>query len=281
MIERLSNFQTLKLSNFKLHKMNRILHISSIILYILIITGAFIVLMYLGNSFYNLPIEERFFHPQYELLKPSGFIGHGLGIVGALLIIVGLFGYMARKRMKIFSRVGLLKYWLELHIFLCTLGTVFVLFHTTFKFGGIISVGFWSMILVWVSGVVGRFLYIEIPRTIEGRELSLIEIQEIKSKLDLELNEKYGISTKEVKTSRFSQIRLKLISNHISKNDFRIVRRLIRKQKLLEGRIKRLEKIHNLFKYWHIVHLPFALIFLIILAIHVGVVLFWGYKWIF
>lgn len=238
-------------------------------------------MMYFGNSFYKLPIDERFFHPQYELLKPSGYIGHGLGIVGALLIIVGLFGYMARKRMKIFSRVGVLKYWLELHIFLCTLGTVFVLFHTTFKFGGIISVGFWSMALVWVSGVVGRFLYIEIPRTIEGRELSLAEILEIKSKLDDELTEKYGINFKEVKASRFSQIRLKLIANQISNSDFQNVRRLIRKQKILEGRIQRLEKIHNLFKYWHIVHLPFALIFLIILAIHVGVVLFFGYKWIF
>ncbi len=261
--------------------MSRLLHISSILLYILFIIGAFIVLMYFGNSYYKLPIEERYFHSQYELLKPSGLIGHGLGIFGALLIIVGLFGYIARKRLKIFSRVGVLKYWLELHIFLCTLGTVFVLFHTSFKFGGIISLGFWSLVLVWVSGVIGRFLYIQIPRTIEGRELSLGEIQEIKSKLDNELTVKYRINFKEVKTSRFSQIRLKLILNHISKNDFQNVRRLIRKQRILEGRIKRLEITHNLFKYWHIVHLPFSLIFLIILSIHVSVVLFFGYKWIF
>ena len=70
-----------------------------------------------------------------------------------------------------------LKYLLEFHIFLCTLGPIMVLFHTTFKFGGIVSVGFWSMVLVVLSGVIGRFIYTQIPRTIEGRELSLSEVK--------------------------------------------------------------------------------------------------------
>jgi len=261
--------------------MTKFLHRLSIFMYFASVIVAFAVLAYFGNSYYKLPIEERPFHEYYEVLKPSGLIGHGLGIVGTLLIVIGLFGYMARKRMKIFARVGVLKYWLELHIFLCTLGTIFVLFHTTFKFGGIISVGFWSLVIVWVSGVIGRFLYLEIPRTIEGRELTLNEIQDVKSALDHELFEKYGINFSEIKTSRFSQIRLKLISNHISKKDFQKVYKLIRKEKKLARRIKRLELIRNLFKYWHLAHLPFALIMLIIMAIHVAVALFFGYKWIF
>lgn len=261
--------------------MTRFLHRLSILVYFTIIIVAFATLAYFGNSYYKLPVEERPFHEYYEILKPSGLIGHGLGIIGTLLIVVGLFGYMARKRMKIFSRVGVLKYWLELHIFLCSLGTVFVLFHTTFKFGGIISVGFWSLTIVWVSGVIGRVLYISIPRTIEGRELTLNEIHDIKSSLDNELESKYGIHFSEIKTSRFSQIRLKLISNHISKKDFKKVYQLVRKERQLLRRIKRLEQIRNLFKYWHFAHLPFALIMLIIMTIHVVVALFFGYKWIF
>lgn len=261
--------------------MTRFLHRLSIFIYSAIIIVAFAGLAYFGNSYYKLPVEERPFHEYYEILKPSGLIGHGLGILGTLLIVVGLFGYMARKRMKIFSRVGVLKYWLELHIFLCSLGTIFVLFHTTFKFGGIISVGFWSLTIVWVSGVIGRVLYISIPRTIEGRELTLNEIHDIKSSLDNELESKYGIHFSEIKTSRFSQIRLKLISNHISKKDFKKVYQLVRKERQLLRRIKRLEQIRNLFKYWHFAHLPFALIMLIIMTIHVVVALFFGYKWIF
>lgn len=260
--------------------MTQFIHKSLITLYSLVVLGSTAALTYVGFSYYKLPIEERFFHPYYELLKPSGIVGHGLGVVGTLLILVGLFGYMARKRMKIFSRIGVLKYWLELHIFLCTLGTILILFHTTFKFGGIISIGFWSLVIVFVSGIVGRFIYIQIPHTIEGRELSLIEIQDLKTKFDAELLDKYKINFSDIKTSRFSEIRLKLISKNISKKDFHKVKQLIRSERILAGRIGRLATMKNLFKDWHFIHLPFALIMLIIMAVHVAVSLFFGYKWI-
>ena len=78
-------------------------------------------------------------------------------------------------------RLGILKYWLEFHIFLCTLGPIMVLFHTAFKFGGLVAVSFWSMVAVFLSGIVGRFIYIQIPRSIEGRELSLSEVRDMKT----------------------------------------------------------------------------------------------------
>lgn len=73
------------------------------------------------------------------------------------------------------ARFGRLKYWLEFHIFLCTLGPIMILFHTAFKFGGIVSISFWTMVLVVIIWVIGRFIYIQILRTIEGRELTLEE----------------------------------------------------------------------------------------------------------
>lgn len=261
--------------------MTQFFHRLSIWFYILVTLFALISLIYFGYTYYKLPIEERFFHQDYALLKPSGLIGHGLGIIGTIFIVFGLFSYMARKRMKIFSRMGVLKYWLEFHIFLCTLGTIMVIFHTTFKFGGLISVGFWSLAVVWISGLVGRFIYIQIPHTIEGRELSLMELQEFKTKLDQELSNKYQIDFSEIKASKSSQIRLKLISKNISRKDFRKVNRLIRTEKKIEKRIERLGQMKGLFKYWHFAHLPFALIMLIVMIIHVGVQLFFGYKWIF
>jgi len=266
---------------FYLFIMTKTLHRTSIVLYFIIILASIVLLGYYGQSYYQLPISERPFHPNYELFKPSGLLGHGLGIIGTLIILIGLFGYMARKRMKIFARVGVLKYWLEFHIFLCTLGTVFVLFHTTFKFGGIISVGFWSLTIVWVSGVIGRFLYLQIPHTIEGRELTLNELKQRRDTLNEELQNKYNINFAEIKTSRFSQIKLKLLSNHILKEEFSKIKGLIRKEKILTTRINNLDRVKRLFNYWHVAHLPFALIMLIIILIHVGVVLYFGYKWIF
>jgi hypothetical protein len=110
-----------------------------------------VYLAFFGANYYQTALEQRFFHEQNELLKPSGFIGHGFGVIGSLLIVVGVFGYMARKRFRRFSRWGYLKYWLEFHIFLCSLGPVLVLYHTAFKFGGIVAVSFWSMVAVVVK----------------------------------------------------------------------------------------------------------------------------------
>ncbi|MDD3321337.1 MAG: hypothetical protein PHS59_07825 [Paludibacter sp.] len=261
--------------------MTQFVHKFSISIYFIIIIVTIVVLAYFGFSFYNLPEEERFFHPLYESLKPSGFFGHGLGIIGTSILLFGLFSYMARKRMKIFSRWGVLKYWLEFHIFMCTLGAVLILFHTSFKFGGIISIGFWSLAIVWVSGVIGRFLYIQIPRTIEGRELSLHEAEEIKNQIADELLEKYQINFHEIMTSKFSEIKAKLISENVHKHDFRKVKKQIRKERILAERIKRLDQMLRLFKYWHVAHLPFALVMLLIMVIHVIVVLTLGYQWVF
>lgn len=261
--------------------MTRFIHRLSLTLYFFIVLVAVGVLTYFGLSYYKLPIEERYFSGLHELLKPSGYIGHGLGIVGTLLIVVGLFGYMARKRLKVFSRVGVLKYWLELHIFMTTLGSVFVLFHTSFKFGGIVSVGFWSLAIVWSSGVIGRFIYLQIPRTIEGRELSLQEVKDFKDELDLKLKNKYDINFSEIITTKFSQLKLKLLAKNISGKDYKKIKRLIKDERKIERRLKRLASMQNIFKYWHVAHLPFALIMLIIMVIHVSVVLFFGYKWIF
>lgn len=261
--------------------MTPFVHKLSIVFYSLVVLIAIAALTYIGFSFYNLPIEERFFHPLYQQLKPSGFIGHGLGIIGTLLILIGMFGYMARKRFRIFARIGLLKYWLELHIFLCTLGSVLILFHTTFKFGGIVSVGFWSMVIVWTSGVIGRYIYLQIPHAIEGRELSLQEVKNMKEELDSELLKKYNISSAEIKTGKFSKLKLKLIAKKNPETNYKKIKLLILKEKWISKRIERLNKMQNLFKYWHVAHLPFALIMLIIMVIHVAVVLTLGYKWIF
>ncbi len=260
--------------------MKPFVHKLSISIYLIIILVTIVSLTYIGLSFYRLPIEERFYSPLYQQLKPSGFFGHGLGILGSFIMLFGLFSYMIRKRFQIFSRIGVLKYWLEFHIFMCTLGPIMILFHTSFKFGGIVSVGFWSMAIVWASGIVGRFFYLQIPRTIEGRELSLLEVQEIKEKLDIELLEKYNINFSEISTDKISH--LKSISKSISGKDYRKIKRLIRNEEKIVRRIARLDKMKNLFNYWHFAHLPFALIMIIILIIHVVVVSFWlGYKWIF
>ena len=256
--------------------MTRFIHRLSIVIYTLIVLITFTVLSAYGYSFYRLPIEHRYYDNQiiYNLLNPGGTIGHWLGIYGTALIVIGLFIYMARKRMKIFSQLGVLKYWLEFHIFLCTLGTVMVMFHTTFKFGGIVSIGWWSLVIVWVSGVIGRFIYLQIPRSMEGRELSLLEVQEQKEIIDGELQTKYGINFLEFSSHKSDSFRQ--LSKTLHGKDFRKAKQLIKTEVRIIKRIERLDMWHNLLKYWHYAHLPFALVMLVIMVIHVVVVLYFA-----
>ena len=136
--------------------MNKTLHRIYVGLFLIVGISVTILLGINGYQYYTTPLEERFFSPDHVMLKPSGAWGHGFGIIGTLMMIVGVGVYMIRKRYRKFFNLGYLKHWLEFHIFLCSVGPVLVLYHTAFKFGGIVSVSFWSMVLVVLSGVVGR-----------------------------------------------------------------------------------------------------------------------------
>lgn len=261
-------------------QMTPILHRLSRILYVIIVLAAIISLIYAGRSFYKLPIEERFYSPDYAQLKPSGLVGHGLGIFGTLILLIGLFSYMARKHMKVFSRLGTLKYWLEFHIFMCTLGPALILFHTSFKFGGLVAVSFWSLVIVVASGVIGRFIYIQIPHSADGRELTIGEVLNIEKDLEILLKEKYEIDISEVNSANNKSLETTFKKKNLPQNEFKRFKLLINNQRRLSKRIKRLEMMQNIFRYWHVAHLPFALIMLVIMVIHVVVALTFGYKWI-
>ena len=276
---------------------------------ILVVLFAATFLAYHGYSYYSLNIEQRFFHPEHQTLKPSGLFGHTLGILGSLMMLVGVSTYMLRKRVSKFSRLGILKYWLEFHIFLCTLGPMFVLYHTAFKFGGLVAVSFWSMVAVVLSGVIGRYIYLQIPRTIEGREMNLNEINQIKDELNNKLVSVYDIDEQALQEilnavkNRPDRSENSMVARSIAKFKFerktiKEVRKILKQNKVvgkvykeviklikveinLNRKIDRLISMQNLFKYWHVAHLPFALLMLIIMLIHVGVTITFGAHWIF
>lgn len=130
-----------------------------------------------GWQYYTTPLRVRAYSQFHGLLRPSGLVGNLLGIVGTLFMFSTLF-YVARKRIKRLSKVGRMKGWLEFHIFCGIFGPILITFHTSFKFNGIISVAYWSMVLVVLSGFFGRYLFVRIPKTIRGQELSRAEIEE-------------------------------------------------------------------------------------------------------
>ncbi|WP_241244319.1 hypothetical protein [Flagellimonas marinaquae] len=275
--------------------MNKVVHNAYLGAMVVITVAITCYLACTGYTYYALPLEERFYHPRHHWFKPSGIHGQGLGVIGTFLIAFGVFIYIARKRYNFLERFIRLKYLLEFHIFLCTVGPIMILFHTAFKFGGIVSIAFWSMVAVVLSGILGRFIYNQIPRTIEGRALSLAELQAMKTDMAAVLEQQFEMDKADIdqvtlmlqfggngqKRQGISQVKKTLANMDLAKSHQKEILSMAKRELRLSKRISRLETMQRLFKYWHVVHMPFAIIMLVIVIIHVSVAWAMGYKWIF
>jgi len=279
-------------------------------LYILSIS-AILYLLIDNWSYYASSPELRLRMAKHDVLKPSGLIGQGIGILGSLMMVL-LLAYSLRKRVKIFSGLGKLNRWLNVHIFFGIIGPLLVTMHTAFKFNGIVAVSFWSMVAVALSGFIGRYIYVQIPRNIHGQQLSMKEMELVDQEFNRELIEKFNFSEemikeieslakvpKEKSEKSFGAImsllqhdfagkaRLRQIKNeyvqtfHFPAKKVNQMMKIARKKAKLERRIQLLNKVQSIFHYWHIIHKPFAIIMYLIMIIHISVAILFGYTWIF
>ena len=286
--------------------------------------GGFLLLLYIagfiflgyvavqGWDYYHLPLTER---PHAELhadLKPGGFIGHGLGIIGSSMILL-LFLYSARKRGKFGLRFGRMGRWLDIHIWFGIMGPLFITLHTAMKFNGLVSISYWSMMAVMASGFIGRYIYLQIPRDESGHALSMAEIENTIDGLSDLLQRDYGVTPDVIQTlsrralggkiehrsgvaALLALIRYDLTRPLRNWRLKRFVRKLypaipprataeiisLAKQKAsLTRRRAVLKIINSIFHYWHVIHKPFAVVMIVIMFVHIAVVTLMGYKWIF
>ena len=141
-----------------------------------------------GFNYYTLDSTERPFSPKHALLKPSGAIGVKLGMLG-LGMFLCIFLYPLRKRWAWLGRQGSSRHWLDNHVLLGLAAPFVIALHAAFKFRGFAGIGFWIMVVVSLSGVIGRYLYAQIPRSLTAAELSLKEVQDVQAKLGEQLAE--------------------------------------------------------------------------------------------
>jgi hypothetical protein len=141
-----------------------------------------------GFNYYTLGSADRPFSPKHALLRPSGTIGLSLGFLGFGMFLV-IFLYPLRKRWKWLSQQGLSRHWLDFHVLLGLAAPFVIAFHSSFKFGGFAGMAFWIMLAVSLSGIIGRYLYAQIPRSLNAAELSLKELQEVRTRLAQQLQE--------------------------------------------------------------------------------------------
>ncbi len=261
--------------------------------------ATFVILTRLGGwQYYQTPIAVRGYEAAHAALRPSGPIGQSLGMLGALLMLVP-FLYMLRKRMRTWTWAGSMKSWLEVHLFCGILAPVLITFHTSFKFNGIVSAAYWSMVVVVLSGFVGRYLYVRIPRTLRGSEMSRAELDahadELRRQLaatpgadrwmarldDLERPGKQSVagllSAEMGLRLKLRQLRKALAASDLGRAEGNALLRLTTERAFLLRRIAYLEHTKSAFALWHVFHVPFVYILLVIVCLHVGVTLYLGY----
>jgi hypothetical protein len=111
-----------------------------------------------AGDYYLTALAKRPQHPLHQLFKPSGLVGQGFGVIGGLFCLLTLL-YPLRKRWQLLENLGAPRTWFQFHVYFGIAGPLLSTLHTTFKFGGLASICYWSMMLVMASGFVGRFLF--------------------------------------------------------------------------------------------------------------------------
>jgi len=270
-----------------------------------LVVSAVVIIGFGGWRYYWAPQDVRAYTDLHPFLRPSGIVGNLLGIFGLSLMVV-MHLYTLRKRAKFMSRFGSISSWLEFHIFCGVLGPVLITLHSAFKFNGLISVAYWSMLVVVASGFVGRYLYVRIPRSIRGRELTDAELAERAAELKRHLAaanlpprlaeavqafERSAIPATEADVTWtglvFGELRVKLSLYALRRRARRLpgyalvadALALIAERAVLMRRIAYLKKTRKLFDLWHVYHKPLAVLMAIIVALHVATVVYLGYGW--
>jgi hypothetical protein len=107
----------------------------------------------------------------------GSLFGHGIGILGFILMLTTETLYTFRKRARQARRWGRMVQWLQFHIFTGLVGPYLVLLHTAWTFNGLAGVLTLLTVVIVVSGVIGRYIYTAVPHTADGVEIEADELE--------------------------------------------------------------------------------------------------------
>ncbi len=270
-----------------------------------------VILNSYGAHYYLAPKASQVRDPLHPWLKPSGFIGQSAGVL-ALAIFLFLWLYPLRKKFRWLGFTGSIAKWLDVHS-LAALGLpLLVAMHAAWRFGGVIGIGFWSMMVVWASGIVGRYLYSRIPRSQAGVELTIEEIAAQRQSLLEEIARRSGLEVAAIDAALDAdptpteglglwqtfvrmiaddrrrrraakklrqEIRRRPMQRKGDMSALKDVLRLANREMALTQQSRMLGATQNILRFWHVAHRPLAITALVAVAIHVAVVVSLGATW--
>jgi hypothetical protein len=292
-------------------------HGVAVALFALAFLALFVYALFVGRSYYFLPLADRPLNDLHRHLRPAGPIGIGFGVLSTVLF-AAIYVYPLRKRWTWLRKIGTTRRWLDFHIVMGLAAPALVALHSAFKFGGLAGMAYWIMLAVVASGLVGRYFYAQFPRSKKDAELSLAELHRMKLELSDDLRSQ-TIVPEEVwrplvtpvqreealrmplvksigrmlaldlaRPFRMAALRRKALSGWdqartlggllpSSHPELERVVALVRSQSWLTAKICFLDRAGQIFKMWHVVHRPFSGAFVMLVAIHIGMAIWMGF----
>jgi len=137
----------------------------------LVVTLASAAAIIVGWEYYQLGRLHRSSHALHRTLAATGTGGLVFGIVAGALFVSNLL-YLARRHCQRLSNWGTLRRWLDWHVLSGLLGSALVPVHAAFEMRSYLGqTCVWSLIVVVITGLVGRYLVTLVPRSAAGPEL--------------------------------------------------------------------------------------------------------------
>jgi hypothetical protein len=262
-----------------------------------------------GLPYYAGSLATRVRSPLHALLRPSGTIGLALGIA-AFSLFLFLWLYPLRKKFRSLAWAGPVAGWLRLHSLAGLSIPLLAAVHAGWRFDGLIGLGYLAMLLVALSGVVGRYLYTHIPRSRNGVELNREEAANERRALLTEIAAATGRDPRRIEQALSVDARayeglnplhtlLRMAADDVDRR--RVLRtlraewrrpaadvppldpralaralRLARREITLTQQVRMLEASRRVFGLWHVAHRPFAITALLAVLVHVIVAIVVG-----
>jgi hypothetical protein len=231
-----------------------------------------------------------------SLPASSGLFGHGIGILGFLLMLATETLYSIRKRARS-ARWGRMRTWLQFHIFTGIVGPYLVLLHSAFEFRGLAGIVTLMMGIVVLSGFIGRYIYTSVPHTPEGVMVALDELERELTQTDEEIKNRFPVDTRGVLSEfqtppkqydvLFGRVLLRWRANmawrkRLHQADEETRQRMLQIDALRKRRndlvlqIRSAAVARRILAVWHSIHIPLGVSLFVAAFVHIGAALYYA-----
>jgi hypothetical protein len=259
-----------------------------------------------GWDYYALPLALRPLSPYHALLRPTGWLGLSLAVGGTFLLVLNL-GYLVRREFIRTDWPGSLRVWMAVHVWTGLVGGGMIAIHSAFRpYSALGAIAGAALVMTVLTGLVGRYLYVRSPRSAEGRELSIEDLQArldgmshrlIVLGLDVDRLHPEEPGSRESAAGALGNLMALITGNCRWRRDYRRIQRevltsprlarsageilpllkvLCREWQWLEG----YHQMRRLTASWRFLHLWCAVVMMMVAALHILVAVRFGDLWI-